>query len=239
MNAEIIKQIEEKVDKCSLMLMEKEHKEFCLNKVSRNNWIIMENYVIVPSPLFKRFILNKGYMKVVESFPEKLGSSDDCEIIRAIKSSNDMYNNMREDEFYDFLRNENMAYVFEIKDGAVSDKILRLDLFRFINKDNEFKGGIFHILKHFTVEDFYTISSNKNSEYKVKTFESICYNIIDNFFTGDQVHKSNTEYTIHSYLDDKHIMQGFYFNEGDVPVYFLDTLYVKRLNKKENANFNR
>ena len=155
MNAEIIKQIEEKVDKCSLMLMEKEHKEFCLNKVSRNNWIIMENYVIVPSPLFKRFILNKGYMKVVESFPEKLGSSDDCEIIRAIKSSNDMYNNMREDEFYDFLRNENMAYVFEIKDGAVSDKILRLDLFRFINKDNEFKGGIFHILKHFTVEDFY------------------------------------------------------------------------------------
>ena len=30
---------------------------------------------------------------------------------------------------------------------------LRLDLCRGINRDNVFQGGLFHVFKHFTVED--------------------------------------------------------------------------------------
>lgn len=72
-----------------------------------------------------------------------------------------------DEDFEKFIKTENHAYVFEILnpiieggrpiDGEISDKVLRIDLFRGTvdseDKGKDFISGILHTLKHYRMED--------------------------------------------------------------------------------------
>lgn len=88
--------IKRQVEEISVTLMRHEDKNFCLTQVAPQSWRLVsykieqgvETYfVIVPSPAFCRFILNREYLKVVDLHPECFGQNDDRLIVRALKES--------------------------------------------------------------------------------------------------------------------------------------------------------
>ena len=88
-------------------------------------------------------------------------------------------------------------------------------------------GGIFHILKHFSLGEYDSISSF-GKEFNVETWSEIYHNIIINFFSDEfwpEKGKGNY-YEAFSTLSDGHRLRGVYFKNPEVPVYFLDSLRV-------------
>ena len=118
--------IKKRVEVIAVILMCHEDKDFCLAQVAPQSWRFVsykieqnvENYfVIVPSPAFCRFILNREYLKIVDLHPECFGQNDDRLIVRALKEY-DKHKLIREytdEEFLEYLRGETMAYVLRWK----------------------------------------------------------------------------------------------------------------------------
>lgn len=230
--------IKKQVEEIAIVLMHHEDKNFCLAQVTPQSWRLVsykvehevETYfVIVPSPAFCRFILNREYLKVVDLYPEYFGQNDDRLIVKALKEY-DKHKLIREytdEEFLKYIQGETMAYVFKVeKDSSISNRVLRLDLCRGINENNQFQGGIFHILKHFTIEGYSTISSNRK-EFQIETWSKIYKYIILNFFLGKTVNDKRENYHIAtSYLKDGHILRGVYYKENDIPVSFISSMRI-------------
>lgn len=231
--------INKKVEDLALGLMKNEEKNHCLAGISIYDWRIIsyknrdgedDIFVIVPSSAFKRFILDREYLKVLDLFSEHFGCKNDWEIVSAIKKydKNKLVREYSDEEYLEYLSGETMAYIFKIeKDNSISDKVLRLDLCRGINKGNEFQGGIFHILKHFSLGEYETISSF-GKEFPLEAWGEIYHNIISNFFSSDFKPERENCYEAKSRARDGHVLRGIYFKNPEVPVYFLNSLRVDK-----------
>lgn len=228
--------IKGKMKEIAIILMKHEGKDYCLAQVSPIDWKQLSYdiqgetryFVLTPSVMFKRLILDREYLKIINDFPEHFGTGNDREIIRAIKKYDKRFlvKEYSDEEFLDYIRGETMAYVFEIlEDNAISDRILRLDLCRGINKSDQFQGGIFHALKHFTLNGYATLSSF-GKEYAVESWGEIYKNIILNFFSDDFKMERAKYYEAKSQLKDGHILRGVYYKEDDIPVSFLCSLRI-------------
>lgn len=229
--------IKKQVDEIAITLMRHENKNFCLAQVNPQSWRLVSYinndeehfFVIVPSPAFGRLILKREYLRVVDKYPNLFGKNDDRLIIQALKEydKNKLMREYTDEEFLEYIKGETMAYVFKIeKDGSISNRILRLDLCRGINKGNIFQGGIFHVLKHFTIEGYPTLSSNVK-EYTVDTWSEIYKYIILNFFLGTKENDHRNNYFISkSRLDDGHILKGVYYKESEIPVSFISSMHI-------------
>lgn len=238
--ASITEKIKVKMEQIALFLMKHENKEFCLAGVSYLTWRILRIptsnndyrlFVIVPSPIFKRIVLDREYLKTLDQYPEAFGHSDDWAIVSALrKTVKSAYPDDYTDEQYlEHLSNESMAYIFEIiGPEEISDKVLRLDLCRGI-KENKFLGGFFHILKHFTIEGYNTISHSKG-EYLLEIWNQTYSNLIINFFSDNFVKEddSATNYISKTKLKDGRILRGVYYKEEGVPVYFVKSMRIDR-----------
>lgn len=232
----IAKAIRQRMEKISVGLMHAENKDFCLASVNIYDWRLFSLkqtgalYVAVPSHAFNRFIFNREYLKVVDAFPTSFGTKNDWEIVKAIKQHErvSLVREYSDEEYLDYIKSETTSYIFKIENGnTISEKVLRLDLCRGINKRNEFMGGIFHILKHFSLGEYDTISSF-GKEFKVETWGEIYHNIIINFFSDEFWPEKGKEnyHEAFSTLSDGHRLRGVYFKNPEVPVYFLDSLRV-------------
>lgn len=234
----IIFEIQKKMEEISLILMQHENKDFCLAKVHPDSWRHMSyrddnkehRFIIVPSVAFNRLILQREYLKIVDKFPESFGTGNDWDIVRAIKEydKNNLIREYSDQEFFDYIRGETMAYVFRIEDDAnISNRILRLDLCRGINLDNIFQGGIFHVFKHFTPEGINTISSN-NQEFVVETFSEIYRHIILNFFSDVFNKEKGNCYEAKSFIKEGYTLRGIYYKEDDIPVSFINSMRIDK-----------
>mgnify|MGYP000034853990 FL=1 len=236
--------IKKQVEEISIRLMQLENKNFCLAHISPVYWRIVsykdtqENehfFVIVPSIAFNRFILEREYLHVVEQFPECFEKKDDWLIVRALKEYDKLklVREYTDEEFLEYIMGETMAYVFKVEqNGSISNRILRLDLCRGINKSNTFQGGIFHVLKHFTVNGYPTLSSN-TTEYYVETWSEIYKYVILNFFVGTIENDNRDNYYVaKSYLKDGHILRGVYYKEDNIPVSFISSIRIDNSLKK-------
>lgn len=227
----------QKMEELALALMRAEEKNFCLAKVHPYNWRLisiktenetLSDYIIVPSPAFNRFILESEYLKVVDKYPEYFGTGNDWQIIKAIKEYDKSFfvRDYSDKDFFDYIRGETMAYIFKIEEyDKISEKILRLDLCRNIHSGNIFQGGIFHILKHFTLEGYNTLSSF-GKEFLVENWREIYQIIIKNFFSNEFIFERDNYYEAKSSLKDGHILRGIYYKNASAQVYFLDSLRV-------------
>lgn len=231
-------EIKEKLEEISCILMHHENKDYCLAKVHPSKWQQLHlsdnkaSFFIVPSPAYDKFIICREYLKVVDEFPKLFGTGNDWDIVHAIKEYDRerLVRKYTDKEYFDYIRGETMAYVFKVKDnGTLSDKILRLDLCRNINDDNIFQGGIFHAFKHFTPNNYNTISSN-HGEFIVESFHVIYEHIILNFFSddfNDDPGKKNC-YIARSHLKDGHVLRGVYYKENDIPVSFINSIRIEQ-----------
>lgn len=242
-NEEVITaKIKAETERIALFLMNHENKDFCLAGVSHLTWRLLripisENnyrlFVVVPSPVFKRIVLDREYIKTLDQYPDAFGHKDDWAIVSALRKTikSAFPDDYTDEQYLEYLCNESMAYVFEIIDSEeISDKVLRLDLCRGI-KDKKFLGGFFHILKHFTIEGYDTISHNKG-EYLLEIWAQIYSHLITNFFSDNFVKEegSDTNYISKSELKDGRILRGVYYKEDGVPVYFVKSM---RIDKKK------
>lgn len=226
--------IQEKVKEIALILMKHENKNFCLAQVPPHDWRTLStgyrHFIIVPSLKFKRLIIDREYLSIVDTYHDCFGTSNDYNIIKAIKDHEKPYlvREYSDDEFLECITNEAMAYVFEIIDSSVrSDRILRLDLCRGIRRDYIFMGGLFHALKHFTLKEYKSLSSFPK-EYIVESWLDIFENIILNFYSEDFIldEKEEKHYVAKSELKDGHILRGVYYKEDSIPVSFLCSLRI-------------
>ena len=236
----ITDKIKAETERIALFLMQHENKDFCLAGVSHLTWRLLKikvsdseyrTFVIVPSPVFKRIVLDREYLKTLDQFPDAFGHADDWAIVSALrKTTNSAFPEDYTDEQYlEYLSNEGMAYVFEITGtDEISDKILRLDLCRGII-GNKFRGGFFHVLKHFTIEGYDSISHNKG-QYLLEIWTQTYSNLISNFFSNNFVKEegNETDYISKSELKDGRILRGVYYKEEGVPVYFVKSMRIDK-----------
>lgn len=236
--------IQNKIEQIALILMKHENKNFCLAKISPFQWNKLtyrvgeseKSFVVVPSPAFLRLIINREYIKIVDEHPELFGTGNDWNVIRAIKyyDKDRLVREYSDREFLDYIQAETMAYVFMVYDsGEISDRILRLDLCRGIDERNTFRGGIFHVFKHFTPQGYNTISSSLK-EWETETFSEIFRHIILNFFSDDFEKESDKSYIAKSMFGDGHILRGVYYKEDDIPVAFIKSIRIDG-NKTETS----
>ena len=74
--------------------MQHKDKDFCLAHVTERDWKLIsiknndgkfQYFVIVPSMAFKRLVLEKEYLRVVEKYPDHFGTNNDWDIVTALK----------------------------------------------------------------------------------------------------------------------------------------------------------
>ena len=228
--------IQNRIGEIALILMEHEGKNFCLAKICPFQWQRLsyrvgereENFVIIPSLAFQRFIIDREYLQIVGKYPNLFGTANDWNIVRAIKEYDKkrLVREYTDREFLEYIQGETMAYVFRVcVDGTISNRVLRLDLCRGIDQRNTFRGGMFHVFKHFTPQGFKTISSN-SKEWETETFSEIYRQIILNFFSDDFEKESENNYIAKSMLGDGHILRGVYFKEDNIPVAFIKSIRI-------------
>lgn len=236
----ITEKIKAEIERIALFLMQHENKNFCLAGVSHLTWRLLNikvsdkefrTFVIVPSPVFKRIVLDREYIKTLDQYPDAFGNADDWKIVSALrKTATPAFQEDYTDEQYlEYLSNESMAYVFEIIGAEeISDKILRLDLCRGI-LNNKFRGGFFHVLKHFTIEGYDSISHNKG-QYLLEIWNQTYSNLISNFFSENFVKEegNETDYISISKLKDGKTLRGVYYKEEGIPVYFVKSMRIDK-----------
>lgn len=228
--------IQNKMEQIALILMKHENKNFCLAKISPLQWKRLtyrvgefeRSFIVVPSHAFLRLILDREYLKIVDGHSELFGTGNDWNVIRALKDydKNRLVREYSDREFLDYIQGETMAYVFKVYGGEkISNRILRLDLCRGIDERNTFRGGIFHVFKHFTPQGYDTISS-RPKEWETETFSEIFRHIILNFFSDDFEKESDKCYIAKSLLEDGHILRGVYYKEDNIPVAFIKSIRI-------------
>ncbi|MCD8304699.1 MAG: hypothetical protein LUC86_07745 [Prevotellaceae bacterium] len=239
---EIREAIGTRVKELANTLMHNENKDFCMEGVSKYDWKCYYGdeartyYVVVPAAHFRSLICDRQYLTAVSTHPKLFGTGKAIDVLEALMRC-DQYpgvQNMCLCDYLKFLKAENMAYVFEVKDGKLNERILRLDLFRDISNDQkDFLGGLFHAFKHFTVEGYGTISY-KNGELKVPFLERIISYVILNFFSDkfekEKEDEDDNVYIAHNEIesdDIEHPAKGVYYKQYGIPVYFLNSLHIE------------
>lgn len=165
------------------------------------------------------------YENCFRNNPQKFNGGDSISIIKALYDSSKYHNCIVEYDKY--LCTEACCYVVKTQNDTFGD-VLRIDLFRMhkIKEDGkyEFIGGLFHCLKHFSIENN-NLCNNKetNNTYDIR---HIVY-LIGHTFSN----KSNKENKTEISIDQNHIYYAKFYYEKCSNVYFLETLTKKRIKK--------
>lgn len=235
---DLIKRINKKFNDVSLTLMNDESKEYCRATFSAANMQFMEikgrTFCIAFTNEFNSLINEAAYLQSTENHPQEFGTGDAMDVLDALYESNINFNNQTRDRYIEYIKNEQFAYIVEIDNGFIGNKILRLDLFRQIesNKKDEtkfdFTGGLFHIFKHYSVNDT-NISTGITIETSIPSLEYVINKIIVSFFFDNLIQTSKTNfYSLCRYDDNYNLKHSFYYN-SNADVYFIKTSHkIKR-----------
>lgn len=144
--------INEKLKTVSLALMKDEEKDSCWAKFSSGNMCILtvkkRTFCIAFTYEFDSLINNEGYKIATEEYSDLFGTGDSFDVLKSLHISNKNFNTQSFDRYFEYISNEKFAYVVEITNANIGDKVLRLDLFRNVkpsksdSSKNEFIGGL-------------------------------------------------------------------------------------------------
>ena len=215
---QIIRQLIE--DKATL-LMQQEEKSFVVAglDVSKHFEVNINDrrFFIISTNIFYH-IIHSVLAEACEKLPNAFGIRKTDTILDAIYNIEKI--ELREN-FSEFLRTEQFAWIIELENGKVNDDILRVDLFRKDNK-TDFTGGIFHAFKHFSYKGIpLSTHSEKNN---INLPSDIFKHIIDCFFFEQQTFTTTNKcYSFIQYNDIYNLRFDFYF-EPNTKVYFIDSI---------------
>ncbi len=177
-----------------------------------------------------RTIIEVTLPVAMEHIPEAFGKKDATAIIQALKETYPYYQSY--ERFVSFLARENCIYVAKNTNGVFADELLRLDLFRRIQKNPkddsvDFTGGLFHAMKHFDLDK--RLFWSPNHQYSTDMYELIIY-LSKGFFRNREIRKKNDRISYYSSLDveEGRRLVANYYKEQDSDVFFLNTCRIQR-----------
>lgn len=180
-------------------------------------------------------IIENDYIKALKNRSECFGTGDANDILMALYKEVKKHGWVWSIERYnEYLSHENYCLLLCKKDGLLDGNILRIDLYRQLKprKDNanysEFVGGIFHALKHFSVNE-QCASMVPNQKVNLYDVEQLIWPIAKAFYEGEHTtgkHK-NTYETSTEYLNK--IVTLEFYREGDSNVSFVNSVIPKSL----------
>ena len=180
-------------------------------------------------------VIEQDYINALKETPGCFGTFDAKDVIHALYTQAKKHYWVWDEERYeDYLSNEIFCLLICKKNGGFLDEILRIDLFRHIKPSKDypgcfdFEGGIFHALKHFSVEE-QCASILPNQNVVLYDAEQLIWPIAKAFYEGiwEKGEKAKTFNTCTTYLNKLFIL-GFY-KEDDSNVAFVNTLIPKSI----------
>lgn len=108
------------------------------------------------SNLFHRLIMEEDLSRrITRDYPRYFGTGDARDVLEALWKQDFSHTRIEYDRYCNILRHEQFAWVAEYdENGIVGDKILRLDLYRKLDRRKDggcdFSGGLLHVFKHFS-----------------------------------------------------------------------------------------
>lgn len=215
------------IEKKSLDLMKHETKDAAKMGFPINNYrkylLQGRTFYCIKSNVFK-VIIEEYLQKAQKQYPEKFGTGNAIDVITAIYNLEPTFDLNR---FVGFLQNEQFAYVIESKDGEITDKILRIDLFRKLDENEkgykEFTGGIFHSFKHFSVDNV-NLSTGQDI-HNIQCPEELLHLAAEAFFIAESNHENPKKLVSFVNLDDKYNLKFVFYFEVNTQVYFIKTIH--------------
>lgn len=172
-------------------------------------------------------------VEAVNKFPLNFGNGNALSVLRALNLTR--FLSSRLCDAIRIYQNENFIWVYDNIEEKKENKILRLDLFRKLDKvrhvkrKKEFTGGIFHALKHFS---FFgkSLSTGKDSN-NLRHPEEIIFLIIKAFYLSEGTFINENSYVTLIRLNDKYDLKFIFYYESKTNVYFITTIHkIKRKN---------
>lgn len=223
------KRIRDFVKKKALHLMRHGEKNYAIVGVPYQNYKLYQIgerlFYSIQTNTFK-VIVDDFLIRSQELTPEKFGTGDAIDVIEALLLINPIYDI---ETFTEFLGNEKCTYILESEKGAVLDRILRLDLFRILRPNeqnkNEFVGGLFHALKHFSKNGINYTTGKSNHELNHP--HDLVREIIDAFFIEQGVFQTEQKYVVLKELNENYFVKYVFYRENNTGVFFLKTAYKR------------
>lgn len=198
-----------------LQLAKHEKKNTFFGQVAINNCYIRNlgkecQLYQVFTPGFIR-VIGQDYINTLQNSSKSFGTGDAKDVLKALYKearSNGWYRTIEEYETY--LSSENFCLLICKDSESYKRHILRIDLFRKlkpseIEKDKcDFVGGIFHALKHFSVQE-QCASVLPNQRVELFDVEQLIWPIAKAFFEGEHIQgkRKNSYETYTDYLNKK------------------------------------
>ena len=207
----------------------------------RNHYeIVVENrrFIIIAKDVFFE-IVHSVLIEASEKYPHLFGQNKAELVVEAIYN---IYHDFNIEYFTEFLKNNQFAWIVELKNDIVADKILRIELFRQIKpqKDSpektEFIGGIFHAFKHFSYNGV-PLSYNKeinNFDHPTEIFEYI----IKAFFFENHEEEiiNNKIYCISkTNLNERYDLRFVFYFEPATKIFFINSIRKDTVSKKTQS----
>ena len=180
-------------------------------------------------------IIERDYINALRMNPDLFGTGNAKDVIHAlyIQAKNNNYV-WSEENYIEFLSNEIFCLLLCKKDKVISNDILRIDLFRKLKESKtvlgsyDFVGGIFHALKHFSVDE-QCASILPNQNVALFDIEQLIWPIAKAFFEGNwrNANRKNTYETETLYLGKKMTLE--FYKEGDNHVSFVNSIIPKSI----------
>lgn len=196
-------------------------------------------FFYVGTNIFRGFF-EENIVDAITLFPQNFGNGNAMSVVHAINKVRPLY--VRTKEVIRLLQTECFAVVHEDRLTAKNDDIIRLDLFRKLNKQPhhkkkyDFTGGIMHALKHFTLngKPLSTGTDINDISHPLKIVEII----IDTFFIApDSYYESRNKYVCFYDLDATNDIKFVFYYEDNSGVFFLTTIHKqsKKDTQKDKA----
>lgn len=211
----------------SVELMKHEKKNSARIGFSEENFenirIDNRNFYFISTNVFQ-IIVNEILPIATNRFSERFGTGNARDVISAIHEIHQWFDLER---YIEILKTENFCYVSEIVDNKISDKILRIDLFREIklNSKNKFDfvGGIFHCYKHFSFDGKPLSTSNEINDLKYP--KELLHKIAEAFFIHNLTNSKANTYIAEIEIDLEYNLKTVFYFEKKTGVYFLKTAH--------------
>lgn len=223
----------------SVELMKHEKKNSARIGFSEKNFenirIGNRNLYFISTNIFE-IIINEILPIATNKFTERFGTGNAKDVISAIHAINPWFDLER---YIESLKTENFCYVLEIVDNGISDKILRIDLYRDIKPNSEskfdFVGGIFHCYKHFSFDGKPLSTSNEINDLKYP--KELLHKIAEAFFIQKLTNSEANTYVTEIEIDLEYNLRLVFYYEENTDVYFIKTAYKIPKNIKIKSLF--
>lgn len=231
------KNLKARIEKISLALMKHENKNYAKIGFPISNYrkVSLDNkpYYYVGSNIFL-ITIETVLTEAMELFPKNFGNNNAVTVLHALNKTRFLHN--RQKDANRIYGSENFIYIFDNEQDGLHNKILRLDLFRRLDKipilkrKYEFTGGVFHALKHFSKNN--KPLSTGNEINNLCNPEDIIFLTLKAFFIDKGVFKEDKVYIVEQDYNLKYNLRYVFFLEIVTQTYFLSTIYRVKKKKK-------